>query len=98
MRILMDWRFQIAACPGASPTARASTSILFVRPSSSTTTSVGICLRVVPSEHNRAANHTGFLNIVAAEMKAPFEHLPDDPSLNAPSTRSTVPPPTMRAS
>jgi hypothetical protein len=39
----------------------------------------GIRLRaipnVIPSEHNRAADHSGFLNAAATKMVAPFEHL-----------------------
>ncbi|KAM0872015.1 hypothetical protein ACQ4PT_039007 [Festuca glaucescens] len=41
----------------------------------------GIRLRaipnVIPSEHGRAADHTGFLDAVATEMEAPFERLLD---------------------
>lgn len=32
---------------------------------------------VIPSEHGRAANHSGFLDAVATEMEAPFERLLD---------------------
>jgi hypothetical protein len=41
----------------------------------------GIRLRaipnVIPSEHGRAADHTGFLDAVATEMEAPFDRLLD---------------------
>ncbi|ONM37156.1 Indole-3-acetate beta-glucosyltransferase [Zea mays] len=32
---------------------------------------------VIPSEHGRAANHSGFLDAVATEMEAPFDRLLD---------------------
>lgn len=32
---------------------------------------------VIPSEHGRAADHSGFLDAVATEMEAPFERLLD---------------------
>jgi hypothetical protein len=49
--------------------------------SSSSPTAAGVRLRtipnVIPSEHGRAADHSGFLDAVATEMEAPFERLLD---------------------
>ncbi|RLN23071.1 UDP-glycosyltransferase 87A2-like [Panicum miliaceum] len=48
---------------------------------SSSSPAAGVRLRaipnVIPSEHARAADHSGFLDAVATEMEAPFERLLD---------------------
>ncbi|KAG0539812.1 hypothetical protein BDA96_03G354200 [Sorghum bicolor] len=52
-----------------------------IRSSSTHAEAAGIRIRtipnVIPSEHGRAANHSGFLDAVATEMEAPFERLLD---------------------
>ncbi|CAO2166745.1 unnamed protein product [Urochloa humidicola] len=48
-----------------------------LRSSSSSADAGGVRLRAIPSEHGRAADHSGFLDAVATEMEAPFEHLLD---------------------
>jgi hypothetical protein len=36
-----------------------------------------VCLRAIPSEHDPAADHAGFLDIVTTNRESPFERLLD---------------------
>ncbi|RCV27777.1 hypothetical protein SETIT_5G352600v2 [Setaria italica] len=72
---------RLLAARGAAVTFVVTEEWLGLIRSSSSSTAVGVRLRsipnVIPSEHGRAADHSGFLDAVATEMEAPFERLLD---------------------